>query len=442
MALAEIWRALSGDSNGSNVKEQGGRMTQLCFATFAGAIQRALREDIDWWQANMATHSKTNKTFPTQAMAGQHYVTVRLLKWLLDRREVVDRNGDPLFVSDAVASNWMNQATEINAAIVRRIQRGDLDDEAENAFEEICRELITYKVNDLMTELHHLISNDEQVSAAQKKTLLALCKLKTIVNFLAHTFLYACCQTNKSRIVDLSTDDGWLINKADNICPMCRKNPLTVTNGVGGTISQYQPVMLPTEPGGAEECRILVCAGCAKSKDLQPLLDDSEPTGWEYLRSIHRDYLMLERVEAAFSFSNLQAEIRDVAEALVERPSDDLLTQSRPVNWQPLKVSAKIRDEHFVLRDQIEKLADTYYFYIKDQFSLLEDSGKRKFKTFQTRVSSFYDELSDATDDQVVIFEQTAAWIARSAEVPTNSNAALVIAAFFVQNCEVFDEIS
>ena len=90
---------------------------------------------------------------------------------------------------------------------------------------------------------------------------------------------------------------------------MCRKKPLTITNGVGGTIPQYQPVMLPTEPGGDEKCRILVCAGCAKSKDLQPLLDDSEPTGWEYLRSIHRDYLMMERVEAAFSFSNLQAEV-------------------------------------------------------------------------------------------------------------------------------------
>ena len=47
-------------------------MTQLCFATFAGAMQRALREDFGWWQANMATHSKTNKTFPTQVLAGHH----------------------------------------------------------------------------------------------------------------------------------------------------------------------------------------------------------------------------------------------------------------------------------------------------------------------------------------------------------------------------------
>lgn len=417
-------------------------MTQLCFSTFAGAMQRALREDFDWWQANMATHSKTNKTFPTQVMAGQHYVVVRLLKWLLDRPEVRDREGNPLYVSDAVASNWMNQDTDINAAITRRIQQGDLDDEAEEVFKEICQELIKYKVNDLMTELHHLISHDEQVSIAQKKALLALCKLKTMARFLAQTFLYACCQPNKSRNADLSINDGWLLNKAGNICPMCRKKPLTITNGTGGAICQYQDVTLPTEPGGDEECRVLVCLECAKSKDLQPAPNNSETSGWAYLRSVYRDYLMLERVETAFSFPNLQAEVCDVAEALVERPSDDLLIRSRPVNWRPLKVSAKVRDEHYVLREQIEKLADTYYFYVKDQFNLLEDSGKRKFKTFQTRVSSFYDELSEATDDQVVIFEQTVAWVARSAEVPLNSNAALVIAAFFVQNCEVFDEVS
>lgn len=416
-------------------------MTQLCFATFAGAMQRALREDFGWWQANMATHSKTNKTFPTQVMAGQHYVVVRLLKWLLDRPEVLDRDGNPLHISDAVASNWMNQDTEINSAITNRITQGDLDDDAEEVFEEICRELIKYKVNDLMTELHHLISDDDRVSAAQKKTLLSLCKLKTMARFFAQTFLYACCQSNKSRIADLSVNDGWLINKAGNICPMCRKKPLTITNG-SGTIPQYQAVTFPAEPGGNKECRVLVCVGCARSKELQPTLDDDEPSGWNDLRNVYRDYLMLERVETAFSFTNLYAEIRDVTEALVNRPSDEELAHSRPVNWEPLKVSEKIRNENYVLREQIEKLADTYYFYVKDQFNLLEDSGKRKFKKFQTRVSAFYDAVSEETDDQVLIFEQTTAWIARSAGVPPKSNAALVIAAFFVQNCEVFDEVS
>lgn len=416
-------------------------MSQLCFATFAYIMQRSLQEDFEWWRMNMATHSKTNKTFPSQAMAGQHYVVVRLLKWLLDRPDVVDRTGDPVHISDAVASNWMNQDSEINSAIVRRIQRGDLDNDAEEAFEGICRELIKYKVNDMMTNLHHLISSDEQISRKQRQDLLELCSLNTMARFLSQTFLYACCQPNKSRISDLSVNDGWLVHKAENICPMCKKNPLTATSPKG-VFSQYKAVTIPKEPGANEEWRVLVCVACSKSKPLHPVLDNEEPPGWEKLRAVYREYLTREEVEKVFSFPNLQAEIRDVTQALVSRPSDDQLTQSRPVNWTPVTVSAKIRNENYALRDQIEKLADAYYFYVKEQFKLLEDSGKRKFEKFRTRVSSFYDEISEVTDDQLIIFDATVSWIARSAEILPRSNAALVIAAFFVQNCEVFDEIS
>jgi hypothetical protein len=56
-------------------------------------------------------------------------------------------------------------------------------------------------------------------------------------------------------------------------------------------------------------------------------------------------------------------------------------------------------------------------------------------------VSSLYDAISEVTDDQIVIFETIVAWIAGSVEMSTRSNAALLIAAFFVLNCEVFDEV-
>ena len=56
-------------------------------------------------------------------------------------------------------------------------------------------------------------------------------------------------------------------------------------------------------------------------------------------------------------------------------------------------------------------------------------------------MSSLYDLISEVTDDQIVIFETIVAWIAGSVEMSTRSNAALLIAAFFVLNCEVFDEV-
>lgn len=114
-----------------------------------------------------------------------------------------------MYISDAVASNWMNQDAEINSAIVRRIQRGDLDSDAEIAFKDICRELSKYNVNDMMTGLYHLISSDEQVSRVQKRELLELCNLKITARFLSQTLLYACCQKNKCEYqILVPTPDG------------------------------------------------------------------------------------------------------------------------------------------------------------------------------------------------------------------------------------------
>lgn len=98
--------------------------------------------------------------------------------------------------------------------------------------------------------------------------------------------------------------------------------------------SQYEAIMVPREPGADEEWRVLACAACAKSKQRQRILRDNEPAGRKKLRVVYREYLIQEQVEAVFSFPNLQAEIRDVAEALVGRPSDVSLF-SRPCELDP-----------------------------------------------------------------------------------------------------------
>lgn len=129
-------------------------MTQLCFGTFAATMQHALKEQLPWWNNHVGTKSTpTNKTIPTQSMAGQHYTVLRLLSWLIDRDDITDRNGEFLFIDDSVASKLINQTVEVNAVIVKRIQEGDLDNAALAEFKDIEKELIKYKVNDLLQEM-------------------------------------------------------------------------------------------------------------------------------------------------------------------------------------------------------------------------------------------------------------------------------------------------
>lgn len=417
-------------------------MTQLCFGTFAATMQRALKEQHSWWNNHVGTTlTPTNKTIPTQSMAGQHYTVLRLLSWLIDRDDITDRKGNVLFIDDSVASKLINQSVEMNAAIVQRIQAGDLDDDALAEFKDIEKELIKYKVNDLLREMYDLIQDDPEVSAAQKNELLLLCKKETLARFLSNTFLYACCLKNKLRSIDLDANDGWLIHISDNTCPICHVNSLTISYGTSTTVL-YDPVEFSDAPDSDEMKRILICVTCYRKGNYKKSKDGSEPSSWEMLRKIYKDYMLKQEIEQVFENNNLDSQIKGVLNELVEKPTDEELKKNRPENWNPKKVTQKIKKEEWMLAKSIKTLADTYYFYVQSIFESLDNGSTKRFSRICDQVGSCYKEVAEKTDDQRQIFYDIRNWIARHAGVSENSQESLVIAAFFVQNCEVFDEIS
>lgn len=75
-------------------------------------------------------------------------------------------------------------------------------------------------------------------------------------------------------------------------------------------------------------------------------------------------------------------------------------------------------------------------------FESLNNGSTKWFSKICDQISSSYKEVAEKTDDQRQIFYDIRNWIARHTGVSENSQEASVIAAFFVQNCEVFDEIS
>lgn len=416
-------------------------MSQLCFATFAAALQRALLENLDWWNSHVGTTlSRTNKTVKDYSSAGQHYTVVRLLDWVRILPDVVTSEGEPIFIDDALASNWMNQTTDINKTIKDRIRRGDLDAKARAEFADICDELDKYKVNDFLQELCELISNDPAISQATKDELLELRSRPSVEEFLAQTFIYACIQPNKQRVEDLGSDDGWLVTVEENRCPVCRKRPLTKADAQG-TVHLYEPIEFPVAKGSTDTARILLCATCAKERKFKETLLDGEPTGFDELRQVYEGYLLVQKVDEIYDSSNLYAGVRDVVLRLVERPTDEQLKLHKPEDWEAKAVERKILPQYWGLHEQIKTLADTFYFFVADAFSQLDDGGKRRFKRIRDQVGACYAEVAEVTGDQPLIFRKTTEWIASRAEVPTNDYGALIVAAFFVQNCEVFDEI-
>lgn len=417
-------------------------MSQLCFGTFAQTLQRALQEDLDWWNSHIGTQeTPSNKTVKTQNMAGQRYVVVRLLDWICRLPGVVDAKGNPLFISDAVASNWFNQDTELNTAIVGRIQQGDLDQMALTEFRGISKELIKYNIHNLLYDMKVLITNDSTVSPEQKKHLINCCSKEHLAVFLAATFLYACCQPNKLQTENLDNNDGMLVLAEGNVCPICSKQSLTKPNGAE-SVPLYEAIELPREASSDENIRILVCAKCAKDRKFKIPATDKEPPIWNKLRELHKTYELVWQLDEVYESNNLHKAIADIVKQLVEQPTDDTLKLHKPEDWQAKAVEKKIRKENWGLKDHIKSLADAFYFYVAALFEDLDDGGKRRFKRIRDQVAGCYMDAAEISDDQALIFARTHHWIARQAGVAKDSYAALIVAAFFVQNCEVFDEIS
>lgn len=109
---------------------------------------------------------------------------------------------------------------------------------------------------------------------------------------------------------------------------------------------------------------------------------------------------------------------------------------------KPLKLIKKIPEGNYLLRKEIHDDNDTYFWFIKDYISQL-DECRSTFRRIAAQIhTSFIDlDTRECTQDQ--IYNSLVDWILQRLVLPSRyRQAAHIIVSFFVQNCEVFDEIS
>lgn len=70
--------------------------------------------------------------------------------------------------------------------------------------------------------------------------------------------------------------------------------------------------------------------------------------------------MLKQEIEQIFENNNLDYQIKGVLNELVEKPTDKALKKNRPENWNPKKVTQKIKKEEWMLAKSIKALADTY----------------------------------------------------------------------------------
>ena len=321
--------------------------------------------------------------------------------------------------------------------------------------EDVIPDLNPILIDDLCNEIKMLLLTDSSVSVAKQDQLISLLNENQITDFLANAFVYALHKENKidkKKQVAVKEDinsgaisqHSALIIEFHNRCPLCQ-DALTKTKN-DQVIEKYRILKIyPDELiNSATESHLLLikkslqnnqvalCRDCAENHLLEAKLSDCI-----FLFDLKQSFLQTASLRGAINNFVLEIEIKEVIQALVKIESLDGLQH---LSLDPLNVKQKIKAKNVILLDEITRDVLQYYRFIEESFAQFE-----KFNLIASEVQATFYKLDAANLSQFEIKRHLAEWILNKSKLANNAinlRVCHIIVAFFVQNCEVFYEIS
>lgn len=400
---------------------------QLCFASFAKTIQTSMQPPND-----------------------DKDVVDALLGWITDKGNVVDKRGNPIHLASSLISDLMNQKVDVPKAIKNACTSASILSEAIDHFNmKVIPFLNPHVSDDLYEDLIKCVHDDTGVASRKKTSLQKLFDSEKNSELLANIFLYVISRTNRLTMVPLEVNDVPLLAEAGYECPTCHA-PLVEyikTRAIKkyGIISLY-PVNIsdyktefdgitPPKSLEAKENRIALCHDHAEEYRVEPTRED-----YYRLKEIKDRMAANYILRSDVNEMALEDEIQDVLSGLVGVIDDDALVE---LPMKALRIDQKITpDNHLLINDETTRVL-RYYNFINNMFASMERDGTGDFELIASEVNTVYKKLDNGNLSQEEIVNQLAEWIRVKSRLSIKyERACHIVVAFFIQNCEVFREIS
>lgn len=297
-------------------------------------------------------------------------------------------------------------------------------------------------LDDTCTKILKLLDLDPSVPTAKRDQLASLYKTEKVGEFLALSFLYALSRANKKKAASLEVDDITLLNEVHNKCPLCRASLVKSVKGQSRrkyTITKiyhdhfpevFQETRTPVKKLDANDNLIALCQDCASDYLL-----DTELEEYIMLFDLKRQYVSSFLLRQELDNMSLEDEIVDVIRAL---GTIQHVNQLQELSLNMLTLSQKILPENVILLDDITTDVLKYYRFIQDCFS-----HSNSFELIASEIKATFYKLEKFCSTQDEIVDRLAQWILEQTKMPDQHlRACRIIVSFFVQNCEVFYEIT
>ena len=142
----------------------------------------------------------------------------------------------------------------------------------------------------------------------------------------------------------------------------------------------------------------------------------------------------LEEIAADLS---LEDSISNIVNKICELGAEDITD----LNYTPLALAKKFNAEEQSLKAKVAGYVTEYYPYIRSLFQNMEGKNGFHLDVISMQIRCCFIKMTDITEDKEVIFDNMVHWLQTKTQSFSTSACEAVIS-FFVQNCEVFNEIA
>lgn len=350
-------------------------------------------------------------------------------------------------VDGKMVTNLVKRKAEVHEAIKNAAANPTVIATAIHYFNNVVvPKLNPHTVDDACLQILNLLQRDKTVPDSKYQSLLNLYNCGNTGEFLAMCLLYAVSRPNKKLEAPVDYSDLPLLSEVDNECPLCHSPLVKTIKGISvkkynivrifpeglddDTNDEFCAARTPAKRLDSNDNKIALCNDCAEAYEADQELD-------EYVRLFD----LKEDVSHSYSFRqeiagmDLEDEINEIVAMLAGLKST---TSLQKLEMGALRIDQKILPENAILKHSLQEKVLTYYRFIEDAFSRVGN-----FDLVASEIKLMYEKLEARNISQDEIYIQVATQIHSSTKIGFRHwLASYIIAAFFVQNCEVFREIT
>ncbi len=182
----------------------------------------------------------------------------------------------------------------------------------------------------------------------------------------------------------------------------------------------------------SNENKIALYKDCHNQQDYHTTQED-----YLKLLNIKQHFLKLTDLHEATLTMGLELEIAEVIKRVCSLREDEIAR----LNYTPVRLTKKFSANELLLRNRIGMYVTNYYPYIRDCFKELEGINGFRLTALSLQIKSYYTKMEGISDNKGDIFNKLVEWI-MAKTLSTSRDACEAVISFFVQNCEVFHEIT